>query len=243
MGEHYSVFVNAGAVILMPQDMLEQERLDVLNSVLFAQLVADKRNPNFSQMQAWYETYREVLSSAWLQREVAWKSLAVGDASTFKLTDWVGAPLAGHLDSATRDDVCRVLNRVAQLPVTSPAIDVLREHVRKFKDGPSSGAAVEAACKVSLQVILAQHGPVLNSFYVEFNTTEQVVSNPLGQSFATDNILGNIQLKYFQVNLSDALYGPLREAIIKKLGDKTVKNIFDVSDANQHELAGKKLYE
>lgn len=243
MEEHYSVFINAGAVVLLPLGMKEQERLDVLESVLFAQLVANKKYPDFSQTGEWYNAYREVLKNGWLQKAVMWDSFTLNAASKCNMVDWLGNRLGKYVDQTVATEVIRVLNRVAQLPCTLPAIELLREHVQRHKVPEPSETTVETGCKVSLQVILAQHGPVLSSVYVEFETSEPVISNPLGQLFATDNVLGNIQLRCFQANLSNALYEPLRDAIIKKLGDKAAKNILDVSDTVERELPGQCLYE
>ena len=49
MDNQYSVFIDAGAVVLLSSTLLAQERQDVLNSVLFAQLVANKKYPEFAR--------------------------------------------------------------------------------------------------------------------------------------------------------------------------------------------------
>jgi hypothetical protein len=238
MNEHYLVFVNAGVIVLLARDMSDGEKLDVLNSVLFAQLVANKKCPGFAQVQAWYDTYREVLKNGWLQREAAWRNFPADAASTFKFVDQLKCQMEDHVDPTTVDEVIRVLDGLAQLPVTLPAIDVLRGQVLKLEGGKSLETTSGSGCKVRLQVIIAQSGPMLHSFYMEFETTEQVVSNPLGQVFRADNILGNIQLNYFQANLSAALYEPLRDAVIKKMGGQARENIFQVSGADGSGLLG-----
>lgn len=234
--DHYSVFINAGAVVLLPVSMVEQERLDVLNSVLLAQLVANRKYPAFSHTGEWYDAYREVLKDGWLQKAVAWGGFTLDAGSKCNMVDWVGSRLGEFVDRTIVTEVTGVLNRVAQLPCTLPAIELLRKHVQRQKDPGPSETTVETGCKISLQVILAQQGPVLSRVYVEVETTEQVISNPLGQFFSSDTVLGNIQLRCFQANLSNALYEPLRDAIVKKLGDKAAKNILGVSDAIEHEL-------
>ncbi len=68
MNDRYSVFINAGVVLVLPRDMTGQEKSDVLDSVLFAQLVANKKYPAYAQTQIWYDEYRDVLKNGWLQR-------------------------------------------------------------------------------------------------------------------------------------------------------------------------------
>ncbi|MGX9569704.1 MULTISPECIES: hypothetical protein [Pseudomonas] len=236
MKDQYSVFINAGAVVLLANDMLEQERRDVLSSVLFAQLVANKKYPALSQPGEWYGAYREVLQNGWLQRAVAWDRFTLNASEKCNIIAWVEKQLEAHVDRTIVTDVTRLLNRVAQLSCTLPAIDLLREHVQGPRQPEPAKTTVERGYRVRLQVILAQPGPVLNSVCVDFEAG-QVTSNPLGALFSTDQVLGNIQLRCFQANLSDALYAPLRDAIVKKLGGKATENIFDISDAVEHQVS------
>lgn len=230
MSDHCSVFINAGAVVLLSADMLEQEKCDVMNSVLFAQLVADKKYPALTSLGEWYGAYREVLQTGWLQKAVAWDNFTLDASSTCTMMTWVEKRLGTYVDQTKVTEFTRLLNRVAQLPCTLPAIERLCKRVQGTR-------SPEPACRVRLQVILAQRGPVLNSVCVEFETGH-ITTNPLGSLFSTGPVPGDIQLRCFQANLSDALYAPVRDAIIKKLGDKAAKNIIDISDAVEPEVTG-----
>ncbi|BBP61702.1 hypothetical protein [Pseudomonas sp. St316] len=229
MSDHCSVFINAGAVVLLSADMLEQEKCDVMNSVLFAQLVADKKYPALASSGEWYGAYREVLQNGWLQKAVMWDNFTLDTPSKYAMMSWVEKRMAAYVDQTKVTEFTRLLNRVAQLPCSLPAIERLRERVQ----GPRS----PEPCRVRLQVILAQRGPVLNSVCVEFEAGH-ITGNPLGPLFSTDPVPGTIQLRCFQASLSDALYAPVRDAIIKKLGDRATQNIFDISDAVEQEVTG-----
>lgn len=233
MSDHCSVFINAGAVVLLPTDMLEQEKCDVLNSVLFAQLVASKKYPTLSPPGDWYGAYREVLQNGWLQKAVTWDKFTLGSPVKYNMMAWVEKRLGAYVDPSKVTELTRLLRRVAQLPCTLPALELLREHVQRPSLPETAKPAKptdETGCRVRLHIILAQRGPVLNSVCVEFENGH-VIANPLELLFSTDPVLGIIQLRCFQANLSDALYAPIRDAVIKKLGDKAAKNIFDISDA------------
>lgn len=230
MSDDCSVFINAGAVVLLSADMLEQEKCDVMNSVLFAQLVASKKYPALSSSGEWYGAYREVLQNGWLQKAVTWDNFTLDTPSKYTMMSWVEKRLGAYVGQTKMTEFTRLLNRVAQLPCALPAIEGLREWVQ----GPKSP---ELSCRVRLQVILAQRGPVLNVVCLEFDTRHST-ANPLGPLFSTDTVPGTIQLRCFQANLSEALYAPVRDAIIKKLGDKAARNIFDISDAVEHGVTG-----
>lgn len=65
MDKEYSVFVNAAAIVLAPCALRRTEVDDLMNSVLLAQLVADKSLLRAPAVD-WYATYLEVLSVAWI---------------------------------------------------------------------------------------------------------------------------------------------------------------------------------
>ncbi|WLH01920.1 hypothetical protein [Pseudomonas beijingensis] len=234
MNDRYSVFINAGVVLVLPRDMTGQEKSDVLDSVLFAQLVANKKYPAYAQTQIWYDEYRDVLKNGWLQKAVAWNNFTLDEQSSVTAAHWLGHRLGEYVDRTVADEVTRLLNRVAQLPDTLPAIEQLRDQTCKRKEVVPSSEAVGRVC---LQVILAGQGPLLSSVSLSYETTQSAISNPLGQCLSVANVVGNLQSRCFQVNLSKELYDPLRGAIVQKLGDKPTKHVFDISGNVEREGA------
>lgn len=55
-------FVNAGSLVSFVSDVGKQNRADVQNSILLAQLAADKKFNREKQTKEWYDYYRKVLS-------------------------------------------------------------------------------------------------------------------------------------------------------------------------------------
>jgi hypothetical protein len=229
MNDGYSVFINAGAVVIVSPDMTGQEKRDVLDSVLFAQLVASKKYPAYAQAQKRYDEYRDVLKNGWLQKTAAWDNFTLDEQSNFNAAHWLGRRLGESVDHTMADEVTRLLNRVAQLRGTLPAIEQLRDQTCKRKESVPS--EIDGAIgRVCLQVILARRGPLLSSVALSYETRQPVISNPLGQCLSVANVVGNLQSRCFQANLSKELYDPLRGAIVQKLGDKPTKHVFDISD-------------
>ncbi|KAA0982428.1 hypothetical protein [Pseudomonas sp. ANT_J28] len=225
MVDQDSVFINAGAVVLLSSTLLEQERQDVLNSVLFAQLVANKKYPGFDRADGWYETYQGVLKDSWLQRSVAWDSFAVDDASKRAMVNWVENRLEAT-SARTIAHVMRAFNDIAHVPGNHPAIERLREQtLRPENDGDGHSPA---SCNVRLQIIVARQGVLMDSLFVEFRTTKQGANYPLDYLFSTDEVQGDIDLRWFHANLSPVLYGSIREAVVRKLGGRAANNIFAV---------------
>lgn len=237
MKDHCSVFIDAGAVVLLPTDLTGQDRLDVLNSVLFAQLVASKKYPALARSSDWYSAYREVLNNGWMQKAVSWDNFTLAASSKTHLMGCVEERLGEYVERTLITQVTDVLKRVAQLSSTLPAIELLREHAHRPKSPDSSEVPHKAPDRIRLQVILAQPGPVLSSVCLEFEP-EHVTPNPLGQLFSTHPVVGNIQLRCFKASLSQALYAPFRDAIVHKLGDKAARNIIDISAAVEQAQPG-----
>ncbi|SDA93058.1 hypothetical protein SAMN03159443_04940 [Pseudomonas sp. NFACC15-1] len=230
MNDGYSVFINAGVVVIVSPGMAGQEKSDVLDSVLFAQLVASKKYPAYAQAQKKYDEYRDVLKNGWLQKAAAWDNFTLDEQPNFNAAHWLGRRLGEYVDHTVADEVTRLLSRVAQLPGTLPAIEQLREQTCKRKESAPSSEADEVVGRVCLQVILARRGPLLSSVSLSYETRRQAISNPLGQGLSVANVVGNLQSRCFQANLSKGLYDPLRGAIVQKLGDKPTKHVFDISD-------------
>ncbi len=65
----------------------------------------------------------------------------------------------------------------------------------------------------------------MNSLLVEFKTAAQVSGRPLDCFLSSDKVLGDVRLRWFEANLSNVLYASLRDAIVKKLGDRAAENI------------------
>lgn len=237
MNDRYSVFINAGVVVVLSPDMAGQEKSDVLDSVLFAQLVADKKFPAYAQVQKWYDEYRDVLKIGWLQKATAWDNFALDEQANFNAAHWLGRRLGEYVDRTAADEVTRVLSHVAQLPGTLPAIEQLREQACKRKDPVPSPETDEAVGRVCLQVVLAGQGPLLSSVSLSYETAQPAISNPLGQCLSVAHVVGNLQSRCFQANLSKELYDPLRSAIVHKLGDKPTKHVFDISGTVEREAA------
>ncbi|WP_413793866.1 MULTISPECIES: hypothetical protein [unclassified Pseudomonas] len=229
MNEGYSVFINAGVIAILSPGMAGQEKNDVLDSVLFAQLVANKKYPAYAQAPNWYDEYRDVLKNGWLQKTAAWDNFTLDEQSNFSAAHWLGRRLGDYVDPTVAEEVTRLLSRVGQLPGTLPAIEQLREQTCKPKEPTPLSATEEAAGRVCLQVILARQGPLLSSVSLSYETTQPAISNPLGQCLSVANVVGHLQSRCFQANLSKALYDPLRGAIVQKLRDKPTKHVFDIS--------------
>lgn len=228
MNKEYSVFVNAAAIVLVPGALRRMEVADLMNSVLLAQLVANK-----SQQRApaadWYATYMDVLSVAWISGAKRRKDLQPQKEKNHSPLEWVAAiPLDDQLDQ--QQQIMAVMDRIAALPGSLPAMGILRKHVQKqYELDPTQDAS--SSSPVRLLVIVAQSPVSMSGVYVQFNTAKAIEANPWKQCFDGKDIDGCVTARYFRTQLSETMFAPAREVIARKVAAVVGDNITDITKA------------
>ncbi|PJY95062.1 hypothetical protein [Pseudomonas donghuensis] len=116
--EDYCVWVNGGSLLLIAPDVLPDQRQAVLDSVLYAQLVANKfAGSRFSNYQTWYERYRNTLTERdWIFTKFHHESKSASDCSLLSVIQplqlWLETRHTGA--SAIIDQGIAALTRDAQ---------------------------------------------------------------------------------------------------------------------------------
>ncbi|WP_460086393.1 hypothetical protein [Pseudomonas sp. H1_B04] len=228
MDKEYSVFVNAAAIVLAPCALRRTEVDDLMNSVLLAQLVADKSLLRAPAVD-WYATYLEVLSVAWISAAKRRKDLQPQKEDTHSPLEWVAAiPLDDQVDQQQR--IMAVMERIAALPGSLPAMGIVRKHVQKQYE-PDAAQSPSSSSPVRLLVIVAQSPVSMAGVYLQFNTAKVIEANPWRQCFDGKDIDGCVTARYFRTQLSETLFAPAREVIARKVAAAVGDNIVDITKA------------
>jgi hypothetical protein len=219
MNKDSSIFIVAGAIVIVPAGVPKPNADDLMNSLLLAQLVANKhlqRAPTVS----WYDSFMGVLGDFWVSLSKTRQDWQPEKESVGAPLDWIDKlPLGDQ-----RADIIAVLSRVARLPGSMPAMATLRRHAQ-LPYGPAP------ASPVHLLVIMMQ-GPVsMSGFFMQFNTGQVVDPNPWGQRFYDRDINGSVSACYFQAHLSEILFAPARGAIALKIEAVVGDNVADITAA------------
>ena len=222
MESDYSVLVVGAAILLVPGAAKPGDYDDVINSVLFAQLVANKQVAKDSSVD-WYDTYSQVLDNFWLRFVKTREDNHLGPESAASAATLIVAAMA-----KMEDDLGRLtaegMSRLVKTPESHPAIDVLRRHMHKAGD-VSVERTTEAAEGAHMLVIVARTPDLLSSVYIRFQTLQALDRHPLVTLGRGADLRGVITLRCAQANLSEDLYRLARESVALKIKDRIAANV------------------
>jgi hypothetical protein len=227
MSREWSVYVNGAAIVLLPLSLTRSATNDLMNSVLLAQLVANKR-VEASYTSGWYEAYVSVLDDFWLRNVKIWQDFQLDEDNPASPLEWASALLVRGNEVEAR--AVSALESVAQLPGSSPGMSVFRKHVQKVVDGDQTEIASQSN-SVRLLVIVAHDNTSMTCVCLQFKTRQAIGENPCGQRFNAKDIDGHVSAHLFDAQLFETLYAPAREAIARKVKEASSDNIVDVTEA------------
>ncbi|WP_415773088.1 hypothetical protein [Pseudomonas sp. LB3P38] len=222
----YSVSVVGGAIVIVPESDGLAAHDDLLNSVLLAQLVANKAVEKDPEVN-WYSAYVKVLDDFWLRQTKAREERLIAENSGESAIEWVTAAMSKGA-SGEGQAAAATLARVASVSGTEPAISLLRSHVQKMSADEST--EVPAPPKVvRLLVILARTPTSFSSVYLEFKTHLDISPNPLVQLYQAEDVKGIVSMRYARANLDEKHYGLARNSIALKVREKLDANVAKLS--------------
>lgn len=213
----YSVSVVGRAIVIVPESDGLAAHDDLVNSVLLAQLVANKKVEKDPKAD-WYNAYVEVLDDFWLRQTKAREERLITENSVESAIEWVIAAISKG-DSGEGQATAATLARVASVSGADPGMSLLRSHMQKVSVDESTEVTAPTKA-VRLLVILARAPTAITSMYLEFKTSLEINPNPLTQLYRAEDVPGVVSMRYARANLSEVLYGPAREAVAFKIREK-----------------------
>lgn len=226
MTKEYSVFVNTAAIVFLPSNPVDPATNDLMNSVLLAQLVANKRAEAVGAVD-WYDTYFGVLSDFWLTSVRSRQDIPLGKDDTASPLEWISSVLAHSAENEVQR-VTALLEGIAGLSGSLPAMSLLRKHVQKESDDEPAEIPLQSK-PVRLLVIVAQDNASMTCVCLQFKTRQKLDPNPWGQRFDAEDMEGCVSAHFFHAHLSEILYAPARELIARKVEGVLSDNIADIT--------------
>jgi hypothetical protein len=211
-------YINDGSLVSFVAGLSAQDKSDVLNGVLLAQKAANKQHNRYTEPEAWYETYRDVLS------KIGW----TGGADSFQKFD-------AHGDTVQVQNV--VLTILAGLVMGGPAVTAITQALNalrgmsktdsRFTLWDQSSHSQSAGNFQIAASAKSEDGLVLNlgTFYFSATKTD---THFLFFDFSESDI------KLFtgaqKMVLNTEVYAQVREGVVKKLGELANEFVANLPD-------------
>ncbi|MFU2329254.1 hypothetical protein [Pseudomonas sp. NFX98] len=228
MSKECSVFVNGAAIVLVSTGYGGAKEKDLMNSILFAQLVANKRVIKNSATN-WSTEYLGVLGDFWVRNFKVRHDISLEKNQLAAPVEWAAMAMANSDEGEVRA-LAESLEWIARLPCSSPELNMLRSKAQPASVGDEmlDPASLKA---VRLLVILAQNPPSMTCLCLEFKTRKALEGNPWTQHFRAEDVDGPVSARYFRATLSETLYELYRNAIALKVRDRLSDNVVSLAKA------------
>lgn len=208
-------FVDGGSVVAFVSGVSGQNREDVLNSTLLAQLAADKKFNRESQVMDWYDYYSDVLSKVgWVVQGFNWQKYTSKQASF-------------TMDEAVLDIAAAALTGQEEL-VIAATLEAMRKLPKK--DGRLTlfdhSASSDKAGNFQISVCSEDNGAVAMKTMAFYYDAEQQDTTVLFFNFNSASTTLN-QSTVAQT-LNSQVYAQVRSSVLSKLGDKAKNFVLDL---------------
>lgn len=204
-----SAVVNAGSLSSFTQNLTGQQKFDVQNSTLLAQLAATKKFDRYKQTEEWYKFYIKVLENiGWIMPSFAFDTYTSG-SQTINIDKAVLDILSVIVGPSGLDLISRTMGALEALDEDSRPMQIWNANSNSGNDGVFQIYPVDVV-NGDLVMILAGMG----------FSADKHVSNFLWFSWETTSI--NLKRYADKCILNEQVYAQVREAVVEKLGDNAL---------------------
>ena len=210
-----SAFVDKGSVVAFTADVSGQNREDVLNSTLLAQLAADKTNNRETDVMAWYAAYTNVLSKiGWVSQGFNWQKYSAKSMS-FSMDEAVLEIAEAALTGQEELVVAAAIDALKKLPKTDGRLQLFNHSASSDTEGNFQiSACSETAGAVTMKTM---------AFYYD---AAQQTTDVLFFNYSSDST--TLNQSTVQQTLDSAVYARVRDAVLTKLGDNAKNFVLDL---------------
>lgn len=208
-------FINAKSLVSFVSEVSNQHRDDLLNSVLLAQLAANKRYPDSDQSLEWYTAFVEVLNNTGWVIEQAEFSRFESSKNVFEIENVLIDILITAFGGTFINVITKTLSAIKSLSDEDHKVKVFERNTHSLSKGAFQiGIAYEENGAVALQIgtfLLTSSGEIKRILF--FKTSKDKTTLDYCSRKGT---------------LNDAIYSQIRQSVIDKLGDKTTNYIAEI---------------
>lgn len=200
-------FVNAGCLTSFTEKLSGQDKADILNSTLLAQLAANKQLNRQEQPQEWYAFYQNVLSKVgWVIQGFSFDDYKPS-SNTFTMDNVVLDQLKASTSSDEMEVLEATIKALQQLQPTDGLAVLFNSQC--FKDHAGNFQVQLCTKNQNGQIVIA-----LGTFY--FNTSENVTSPFFFWTYHLQQT--GVHYAVQTTTLDEQVYAQVRDEIVSKLG-------------------------
>lgn len=203
-----SVQVNVGSLCSFSEDLSVQNKADVMNSILLAQLAANKAHDRFKYPMNWYSFYTNVLQN------VGWNNPSFSFSSTSLKTpiNWEDLVLQDFEGLGGMELAKKAIGVAQALTMDSKAMTIWSKN---SSNGDNGNFQIMSLMSENATVVATIGGIIFQSTMIQDRFL----------SWSTNFAIQNAASKF---ELNEDIYGKIRQQVIDKLGDAPKTNVADV---------------
>ncbi|KAF9259970.1 hypothetical protein L218DRAFT_989830 [Marasmius fiardii PR-910] len=207
IGDKATAGVSGSQVMSFEKDMNLENRQDVINSCLLAQLAADRYYDRHTGRDQWYNIYRNVLSMLGWTVD-SWEFCRATDTETRGTVD---AQVVESMEKSLSSDELKLLKRsIDSLEENDKVYELFNKKSKRLKVANFRFGVCRVIRKVGYKTVQAKMGYF--SYKTHGNITDVLFAN-----------INDASVTFEQGNgimvLNTEVYDLLRESVFKKLGD------------------------
>lgn len=207
--------VDAGSLVAFTSEVPQQQKEDVLNSTLLAQLAAEKKYDRYTDVKNWYKFYAEVMGKiGWVMQSFKFDELK-SSQKDFKISD-VMVNLLSALVGGNKELINVVKETLDTLAKSANGVTLFSSKSASEKHG--NFQIVPCTVDKDNQVNVAFIG-------CHFEAS-QVAKNYFFFSYATQDI--SLFHSGHSFTLNEGVYARVRDHVKEKLGDRAVDYVLNL---------------
>ncbi|MGV8918261.1 MAG: hypothetical protein ACOH2R_10765 [Pseudomonas sp.] len=209
-----AVVVNAGSMLFFLDNTDQSERKDTLDSTLYSQLTASKEHSKFTELADWSNRYLAAsLRFGWMLRSSESISQSVADQPLDTVWGWIrNTHSAAGLQAAVEEGEALARQSYRDHPDQHAISLFARQAIQCSADNESRAVVIQLGFTGPMSTLIL--------IRVSFTTRQFLTPTFLFDPVTPQDIVGNVDLTFYSMELRGELYSLFREGIDAGLNDR-----------------------
>jgi hypothetical protein len=210
------VTVNAGCLLFFGDTANAGDRDDIVDCTLYAQLAASKKYPKFSEYEHWRKTWLAAsLRFGWVLKDNETISHPITDMPVGTVWDWITQALPVFINASDIKQGEALARQSYQQHPDQRAVSLFAEQVLH-----SNGDANSPNTTVAVQLGFVGPMSTLTLIQLNFTSHQPLKADFLFEPIVPNDIVGNVELTFYSMQLMDWVYAQFREKFAIALKDR-----------------------